>query len=199
MGLNTLIDILGSTIIGGILMLTLFRMQDRAIESTYDKNGELIAQTSLVSLVEVLERDFRKIGFCTDWKKIPVPSKSIITADSSSISFLTDTDEDGNVDTLHYYLGGTAELSSTPHPNDQVLYRVVNSDPPKGSNLGVTQFDLIYFNVLGDTIAPPVINPGEIFIMQINITVENVYSYGGNYSSVFWRQMRLSARNLRNR
>jgi hypothetical protein len=61
---------------------------------------------------------------------------------------------------------------------------------------------MTYFNALGDTIAFPITVPGEIYTMQINVTVENTAAYGNNYSadrSAFWRQIRLAARNLRNR
>ena len=53
-------------IIGGILLLTLFRMNDNATRNTYNFSGELIVQQNLVTTVEVLEYDFRKIGYCED-------------------------------------------------------------------------------------------------------------------------------------
>jgi hypothetical protein len=76
---------------------------------------------------------------------------------------------------------------------------VINNETPAGINLGVTQFKLVYFNPLGDTIAFPVTMPSEIYTMEINITVENTEAYDQKYSSAFWRQIRLVARNLRNR
>ena len=50
----------------------------------------------------------------------------------------------------------------------------------------------------------PVVNPGEIASMEVNIAVEKTESYGdvdkeNKYSGAFWRQIRLVARNLRNR
>ena len=36
----------------------------------------------------------------------------------------------------------------TPNPNDRILYRVVNNAPPKGANLGITHFSLLYFSVV---------------------------------------------------
>jgi len=171
----------------------------------------------------VLEYDFRKIGYCAEWKKIPDPSKSILLADSTKIKFLTDIDKDGSgpdgdvdtlyyylgpasgsgpdgdVDTLYYYLGPASELTQTPNPRDRFLYRVVNNESPKGINLGVTQFKLIYFDAIGDTINFPITVPSEIYTLEINLTVENVAGYNEQYSSAFWRQIRLTARNLRNR
>jgi hypothetical protein len=198
-GISVILDILGSTIVGGILMLSLFRINDTAVENAYTGNGELTAQTSLATIVQILEYDFRKIGYCADWNKIPNPSQAIISADSTQIKFLTDVDFDGNVDSIKYYLGPTSELTNSPNPRDRYLYRVVNTEAPVGVNLGVTQFRLNFFNVIGNKLNFPISQPGEIYTMQIDITVEDVDAYNKQYSTAFWRQIRLAARNLRNR
>ena len=199
MGTSVILDILGSTIIGGILLMNLFQINGTAVENTYTGTGELIAQTNLSTIVQVLEHDFRRIGYCADWEKIPIPTQAVLFADSCGIKYLTDVDSDGNVDSMYYYLGPTSELLSTPNPRDRFLYRVVNNEAPVGINLGVTQFNLIYFDVLGNLINFPIAVPGEIYTMQIDLTVEDVSAYNEQYSSAFWRQIRLVAKNLRNR
>jgi type II secretory pathway component PulJ len=199
MGFSSLIDVLGATIVGGLLLLILWRLDDSAVENTYVYNSELMVQENLVSVVQLLEYDFRKIGYCADWEKIPDPSKAIIMADSNSIKFETDINNDGNVDTLYYYLGPKSELSNTPNPNDRLLYRVVNNETPRSANLGIVQFNLIYFDALGNKLNFPITQPGEIYTIEINITVENPAAYDNNYSTAFWRQIRLAARNLQNR
>ncbi len=164
MGTSVILDILGSMIIGGILLLTLFRMNDNATKNTYNFSGELIVQQNLVTTVEVLEYDFRKIGYCEDPSKLPHPeSDAILVADTSRIIFLTDIMEppyddphgDGNLNTVEYYLGPKSELSGTPNPNDRILYRVVDGGIPRGVNLGITKFRIRYFrdvlNPLGGT------------------------------------------------
>lgn len=200
MGFSTLIDILGATLIGGMLLLILLRLHEANTQNVFTYGSELMVQQNLVSTVELIEHDFRKIGYCQDWKKIPDPTRSIILADTHRISFLTDVNNDGNVDTMRYYLGLPSELTVTPNPRDRMLYRVMNSDTPKGVNLGITQFDLLFFDALGDTIDFPVTETGEIYTMQINVTIENTSAYGDTmYVSAFWRQIRLAARNIRNR
>jgi hypothetical protein len=103
------------------------------------------------------------------------------------------------MDSINYYLGPTSELSSTPNPRDRLLYRVLNNESPLASNLGVTQFKMVYFDALGDTIYPPITVAGSITSIEINLSVESVAAYDEKYSSAFWRQIRLVARNLRNR
>lgn len=199
MGFSTILDIIGSMIIGGILLTTTWRLSDAATEKTYNGSGELSLQQNLVVTAQIIENDFRKIGFCEDWNKLPDPSKAIISADLNSIKFLTDTNLDGELDSIRYFLGPTSELSMTPNPRDRMLYRVVNNETPGGSNLGITQFFMIYYDALGDTIPLPITITGEIASVEINITVENVAAYDTSYSSAYWRQIRMIARNLRNR
>jgi len=199
MGFSTLIDIIGSMVIGGLLMLILFRLQDNAVKNTYNYGGEAIVQQNLVEAVQLLEHDFRKIGYCRDWSQIPDPSRAILQADSTMISFLTDIDDDGTVDSLRYYLGAKSELSETPNPNDRLLYRVENGGTPLSANLGITQFSLEFFDALSNKLSFPIENTGQIYTMRIDLKVENTSAYGEEYTSAFWRQIRLVARNLRNR
>jgi hypothetical protein len=199
MGFSTILDILGSMIIGGILLNITMRLNDAATEKTYNNSAELSLQQNMATVAQMLETDFRKIGFCSDWNKFPDPSKAVVYADQSSIKYLTDLDSDTNMDSIRYYLGPTSELLNTPNPRDRILYRVENNDTPMPSNLGVTQFRLVYFDALGDTIPPPITTPGLITSVEINLAVESVAAYDTAYSSAFWRQIRLVARNLRNR
>jgi hypothetical protein len=208
MGFSTLIDILGSTLIGGMLLMILLRLNDASVDNNFKYSGELTVQENLVAVVQLLEHDFRKIGYCAIWKNIVDPSKAIIQATDTSITFLSDVgivgnlEGDGVVDTVRYFIGKASELASTPNPNDKLLYRVVNNAPLRGSNVGVTEFNMVFFDALGDTVITPITTPGEIYTMQINVKVENTAAYGQNYDvvrSAFWRQIRLAARNIRNR
>jgi hypothetical protein len=102
----------------------------------------------------------------------------------------------------------------TPNPNDRILYRVVNNGQPKGANLGITLFDMKFFAANGtpydDTLAFPIpaAQLGSISAMRITIQVENLAAttlryntakFDNQYSSAFWRQVRLVSRNLKNR
>jgi hypothetical protein len=199
MGFSTILDILGSMLIGGILLSITLRLNDAATAKTYNNSGELSLQQNMVTVAQIIENDFRKIGYCADWNKFPDPSKAIVSAGESNIKYLADIDYDTNMDSIRYYLGPTSELLSTPNPRDRMLYRVLNNQAPSSSNLGVTQFRMVYFDTLGDTIFLPITDPGLIASIEINLTVESVAAYDTAYSSAFWRQIRLVARNLKNR
>lgn len=199
MGTNVILDIMGSVIIAGILMISIFRLQNSTTEDLYRGTGNLTAQTNLATVVQILETDFRRIGYCADWQQIPVPTEAILYADSSSIKYLTDVDQNGLIDTMYYYFDPSTDISSTPNPRDRFLYRVANSETPVDINMGVTQFKMEFYNAMGSKLNFPIADPREIYSMQIDITVEDVAAYDEKYQTIFWRQIRMAARNLFNR
>lgn len=197
MGFSTLIDILGSTIMGGLLLIILLRLNNTSTEKTTNYGGELSLQQNLVTIAQIMEYDLRKIGYCRNWTKFPDPKYSIVAATTNSIKFYADVDDNGIMDTISYYIGGL--LTSTPNPRDRFFYRKINSLPPAAINLGVTQFFIKYFDTYGDSLTMPLTDPTLISSYEINIQVETVYAYDENYSTAFWKQIRLLSRNLRNR
>jgi hypothetical protein len=199
MGIAALFDLVGSVIIGGVLLITLFKVNDNATRNTYGFSGELVVQENLVTSVEVLEYDFRKIGYCEDPFAIPNTKRAILYADSTDITYLTDVDFDGIPDTMRYYLGPPSELTGTPNPDDRMLYQEINGNTA-GVNLGITLFKIKYFGALGEELSlPRSFPPTGIFSMQIDIRIENTAAYDEDYRYAFWRQIRLASRNLDNR
>ena len=207
MGYATILDIIGSIIAGGFLLLILARTNASAIQNTYNNNSDLITQQNLSAVVMLLENDFRKIGYMGDWTKAGQidPTKAILYADSTRIKFIGDINNNGIMDTVYYYVGPTSELSGTPNPNDRILYRSVtstnssNNTLTKSGSMGITQFGLTYFDDFGHQLSFPITVPGTIAEIQITLQVQNTEAYNGQYVTSYWRQIRLAARNLKNR
>ena len=214
MGSQTIMDIVGSTIVFGALLFNAFQLNYGSSESIQDFRGDLIVQQNLVAVTTLLEYDFRKIGYCKDYSKIPIATCSIRYADSSKIVFWTDIatpglpSGDGNVDSLAYYVGPTSELGDTPNPKDRLIYRSVNNETPVGVRMGVTIFDLQYFDAFHNRLSTPVADPREIQSLQITVQVEHPIKFTKYYTntksdtlyqSASWRQIRLIAKNLNNR
>ncbi|MDR3609769.1 MAG: hypothetical protein P4L27_04355 [Ignavibacteriaceae bacterium] len=200
MGYSTIIDIVGSIIIGGMLLGILLKLNNSASWNIYTNSGELNCQTNLAQMSLILENDFRKIDYCSDYTNIQDPANAIISADSSSIKFIADLNKDGNMDTVYYYLGPASELNATKDPRDKILYRIVNNAPKMGSDAGITRFYMVYYDVNGDTIHTPVsaANLSLINDIELNMNIENV----GIDSTVlysYWRQARLTVPNIKNR
>jgi len=213
MGTTTIFDIITSTVIGALLLLMALRLNAQAIETNALYQNNLNLQQGMVALVDIVESDFRKIGYCKDFTKISPPNIAIVAADSLSIKFLTDIPSsptdfgDGIVDTIWYYTGSTG--SNPNNPREKPLYRVINGNTAEGWNLGVTRFALRYYDALGDTLPFPISDPKRIYTLEINISLESPapltqIQYHDSVSAsedfkVYWKQIRLASRNLRNR
>jgi hypothetical protein len=200
MGSSTLIDIVSSMLIGGLLLVVAIRMDEQATKNTYDSEASLTVQQNLTSLIENIEYDFRKIGYCKNPNLTTDPAMYILYGDSDSISFIADLNNVGKLDTVTWYLGGPVQGS--PNPAIRMLYRKVDNNPVMGSNLGVTEFSLAYFETFGQQL-PGYIggSPDPPQLIQLTVKVEPTAAYDSSYSSNYaiWRQTRLISRNLRDR
>jgi len=200
MGYSTILDIIGAFVIGGILLLTLFRVNDNTVQNYFYYNSDFILQRDLVDIIFIVEGDLRRIGYCADPDNLVPPNQTILSADSNAITFVTDLQKVGKLDTVAYRTGTTSDLSETPNPRDIPLYRVINNGDEERSITGVvTQFRLVYFDALGNTIPLPIVDPGEIQTMELSIKVENAAAYNQNYANAYWRQVRLASKNLKSR
>jgi hypothetical protein len=199
MGNSTILDLMFSIIVAGFLFLMVIRISGGTAESTFVYGNDLTVQENLVSFVRIIETDFRLLGYCADYKKLPDPLAVIIMADSNRIKFLTDVESDGEVDTLEYFLGDSTALRSTPNPKDRPLFRTINSEPPTAYLFGIIEFSFGYRSTLGDTLATPISDPRSIHLINLTIGLESPSAYDNKYSSAYWRQLRLASRNLNNR
>lgn len=199
MGNSTILDLLISIIVAGFLFLMVIRINGGTTENTFIYGNNLTVQENLVSLVKIVENDFRLMGYCADYKKISDPSAVILSADSNKIKFLTDVESDGIVDTLEYFFGDSSDLRSTPNPKDRPLYRRVNSNNVTVFLLGIIEFKFHFLSALGDTIKPPISEPRSIRSISLTIGLESPSAYDEKYSSAYWRQLNLTSRNINNR
>ncbi len=211
MGTSSIIDIITSAVLAGLLLLIALRLNAQANETTEVYNGSVILQENITTLVGWIEHDFRRIGYCKDFTKIPVASVAFRKADTSDITFWTDINNRGVVDSIRWHIGPTNDsiVKYTENPRDRLIYRDTNGHASVGWNLGVTQFKIVYLDYDGHTLTTPVANPTQIYELQISVTCESPYVMKEQYRStksgdstdfqVFWRQLRLAARNLKDR
>jgi hypothetical protein len=199
MGSTTLIDLAGSFLVSGLLLLTALQLDQKSIQTTFDSQAGLTVQQNMVELIQYLQYDFRKIGYCSVASKLPNTAVStfIQKGDTNTIWFLADVNNSGNVDTVKYWLDETP-IPGSANPRVRMLYRQINSGVPMGSNLGVTQFELQYFDAFGNEIPTPFGAPNQAQYIVLNIRLEPVAAYNADYSSNFiiWRQTRMVSRNL---
>lgn len=200
--MSAIFDIIGSIVLAGFVILLGLRMNSTVTNSNDSYNADVVVQENLVSLVQSLENDFRRMGY-----HVLDPTQVILIADSTHIRFVADMYDNGNLDTVDWQLGGP--LTFSPNPNDSILKRTIRPAPPGSSGVmtsvpGVTTFSLRYLNQDGQ----PAVSLGQIWIIETSLRVESpwkvqdrevldqTYNLWG-YSAAFWRQTRLASRNLK--
>ncbi|MCX8010138.1 MAG: hypothetical protein N3A61_03215 [Ignavibacteria bacterium] len=167
-----LLNILTSIIVGGSLLLMYMSVDASLQQNSYENHIEYVVHSNLIDLTLMIENDFRKIGY-------RAISNPILSADSSSITFLADIDNNYLVDTVTYIIGDSTTAFNTSNPNDKLLFRIVNQDTIKSHNACVTNFKLSYFDLNGN----PTSDLSFIKSISINIKVESVEKLEGRYLS----------------
>ena len=219
MGSQTILDLIASTIVFGTLLVIGIRLNTNSSENMQKIRSDVTVQENLVALVTTLEYDMRKLGYTTNPDSLD-SRDAIVYADTSEIKFLTDYDRDGDIDQIWYRLGDTVGVDApewTPNPRDRYLFRTINDESEQKVYLGVTIFKLRYFDTQKDTLFPPfdpTTNPlSAIFTIEISVMCESwvatqvdssQFGLGATgdkevYQTAYWRQIRLAAKNLKNR
>jgi hypothetical protein len=145
--MNTIMDLLGSTIIGGMLLLLVLKLNLFMSESSYSSDSELRLQQNTKTLAEIMNSDFRKVGY-------QVSGVPILTADPDRFKFVGDLERPGTsgfgtIDTVEYFLEDSTHSSGTTNLHDKILVRVLNNkDTIDGPSLGLTKLQFSYLDSL---------------------------------------------------
>jgi len=206
MGYSTILDILGSIIIGGIILMMLGNVNYSIFENTYDTGLKVSDQGRITNVAMIMENDIRKLGYCSDYTQSVDVKNCILLADTSKIKFLYDYDFNGTMDTFYYYMGPKSELLNTTNPDDCYLYKRINSQTPVKISDGVTKLEFNYYDATDTKLAAPVSDRTLIRSIELGIVIEpgepvkNPELWGGDpYPAINVRETRITARNLLSR
>jgi len=139
--MNILIDLLGSSFIGGMVLLLILKLNIYGSNQRFSSDSELQLQQNAKTQAEILDYDLRKIGYRCD-------STAIAVAEEERLTYYADIDRNGTVDVITYFVDKTPSTGTT-NPNDVVLCRVVNSDTLKGPSLGLVRIKFSYLDSKG--------------------------------------------------
>jgi hypothetical protein len=182
-----LLDIVGSFVIGSLLLLNVLRLNADITGQASLAMLDQAAQNSAIGIAQIMEEDLRKIGF-------GVATTAITQADSAEIRFLADWDGDGATETYRYYMGDLSEASGTPNPNDRFLHRVFNGSSDLQVGSGVTSLQLSYFDSNGNELSSPV-TLANIRQIRVDFTVESDFAFDSTYAKMFM-ELRVRPKNL---
>jgi hypothetical protein len=182
--MNVVLDLLGSTIIGGVIVLMLMNFNAFQSNTAISSDSELQMQQNAKTLAEIINHDFRKIGFNYD-------NTAFAQADSERISFYSDIDRNGSIDSVTYFLGNPSEVTSTTNPKDRILYRKVNNDTISGPSLGLTKAKFSYLDGVGTVTS----TFADIAYVRAELWIESIEPVDGEYLFTYW-EMTINPRNL---
>jgi hypothetical protein len=203
--MSVLLDIIGSLLFGGTILMIILTANDIAAETQATHSGDMLVQELLTNTAQLVEGELRNMGF-----GVPEREQTIMRAEESRIHFLCDIDRNGVIDTVKYSVGDTTELAETQNEIDRLLKRQVNNQTTM--NVGaVTTFRLRYMTREGVLLSTPVPADrlAEIHMVEVSMEVQNPYAPMRDqemvgtgertalYSSSLWQQTRLASQNTR--
>jgi hypothetical protein len=195
-------------LIGGLLLLSALRMNETATKNTYQSQENLTVQQNMTAIIQTIQQDFRRIGYCRNPSLTSNPAYYILYGGADSIVFAADLKDTGTLNTVKWWLGARVQ---TPNPDTvRMLCRQVDNQTTLDANLGVTQFSMRYLDVSGLPIPPPYI-PVVVSripqLIELTIRVEPTAAYAEptalyrdtayTQNFAYWRQTRLVSRNIK--
>jgi hypothetical protein len=143
--MNVLLDLIGSSFIAGMLLFLIIKLNLFSTQAGYSSDNELTMQQNAKTLAEIINYDFRKIGYNYD-------GTAILVAEEKRIKFVaglsvTDPAGFGTVDTVEYFVEDSVGTSNS----DEIsLIRVLNNNNPIHSpSLGLVKLKFSYEDSTG--------------------------------------------------
>jgi hypothetical protein len=174
--MNTILDILGASVIGGLVVLTLMV----SLNNTAETNRALSRNLSLQQCVGTIEELFL-YDTATAGRGVPDSVCSIINADSDRFVFIGDETMDEVIDTIAYY---------TEYAGNDTLIRC-RTGSGQIITLGEGKVQFRYYDTCGRvTISLPAIRS-----VDITLCLRDILESFGNRSRAFL-QKRIHLRNI---
>ena len=172
-----IMDIIGSFIIGGIILIMSTKLSVVMSDNGQQTNVSLAAEQNCVTLSKMLESDLAKAGHRKQ-------SNVMIVTDSTKIEFYGDIDDDGTVDSVSYSSGPLTSSYISLNPRHRLMYRTWNTTTTT-MNLGVTKFNVIYYDSAGVKTS----QPNLVRSFKVKMDLESVIPMSDTtYAVVHWEQ-----------
>lgn len=194
--MTTIFDHITSSVLAGILALTVARVQININSMIATNQHSVSTQSMAVELARQLEFDLSKIGY-------NVTGSKLLAADSTMLQFRADVDHDGSPSIIQYRLGQPWECGNTANPKDMPLYRSTGFSWVK-QHQGLTQFRFAYYDSAFQRMPAPGTESASLakvraikasFVLQ---SADPAYSFfDTTWAEVHWEKMILP-RNLNN-
>ncbi len=182
--MGVMIDIIGSTIIRGAIILVILNLNVSLNNALSQKTVRAALKQKMVVPAQILTDDIRLAGYNQSGSKV------FPMARANEIQFLADLNSDSTADIVHYYLGA-APAGST----HRVLYRQLNLGASFALASDVVSLSFFYYSSLGSAISPGDNKLGIKFIsvkLKIESNTQVIEGVGtGNtarYETAYWER-----------
>jgi hypothetical protein len=196
--MSNLLDIFGSVVIAGMLFMLIIKLDLFSKQTSYTSDNELKLIQNTKTLAEIIDYDFRKIGYKCD-------STAITIADSNRIKFYADMQAPGvtghgTLDVVEYSVSNPTASLGTQNPKDIVLKRSITDlisgavDSMSGPSLGLVRIKFSYLDASQKPMSYTHTNvyPDSIRYIKTEMWVQSTesvtdaYSDSSKYSVTYW-------------
>lgn len=182
--MNQILDIMGSVIIAGLVMLMLMKFNIFSNQAKFESDSELKLNLNAKTLADIINYDLRKIGY----KKAGTKFIEILP---KKVKFYSDIDSNGTMNTVTYSLGDSTLMTATQNPRDKVLIIDIDGVKSTGPSLGLVDLRFTYKN--GKGVVTPYLD--SVKYIQAEIWVETPEPVDDQYLFTYW-EMTINPRNL---
>jgi len=167
-----------SYVIAGFLMIMIFTINYNVGFSNQEVTTTLIKETHTQAVKQILTNDIPKIGY----QQGGVITNTFIKATDIELSYRSDLDNDGSVETITWTYDPDTTPAHANNPHVNTLIRTVDG-VDTDITLGITDFQIRYYNQYGSTssMSTPVSSSDFEDIVQIEIEFEMQNDYSLNY------------------
>ncbi len=178
--MSSWIALIGSIVIGALILLSFQQFQGEVTRDLYVNTIEHMTYNNLDGVTSLVEYDFSRIGF-----GINDPTVVAITqTDTAGLWYRLDSNGDGVLENVHYYLSDVNAAAMTANPYDRLLLRQVSGGTPDTVSTGVRSFRLTYYDGDGNIAASPL----EIKTLVVSLALESAYAYDNQYPRFVWQK-----------
>lgn len=189
------IGIVTSFLIGGLMLISILALNIQTTKYSSESTLEIITNSRMETLSEVLSNDFQKIG-----QGLPSGASPFISVESNRIQFRADAfyGDDRSFSTITWDFRTNEPFTSSSNPND---YKLIRSDVISGSltntnqEFGISHFEISYLNQNGDVVTGLPGNKNLIRKIKVQIICESFESATTNadgepiYNKTMWSKI----------
>lgn len=162
-----------SFVIGGMMLLAMVALSSRISENAGNTSLDLMAKSNVSTITEIVQNDFRRIGF-------GVAGTAISSMSATDITFQTTFNTDSTL-TIRWHYDTNDSVDATENPDDHPLYRIIDGVVTDIS-LVVTDFSMTYLDADGDETAVP----ADVRSIRVSVRCASPVAYGDYFGLGYW-------------